>query len=165
MSHPSNELTCEKLVSHINNDIKVCEKLLTLLKNEREYLKKRNFDELDKLIEDKAKALKHLENSANSRTNILTQYASNLSDNEEVRWQKLIEKFNSHDLLQSWVRLKQLIVDCKSENEINGKLMTRNEHTFNRLLDILRGQEKGPELYTGKGSKSGNGAKHQLGSA
>lgn len=146
----------------ILQDTQACEALLKLLNDERDALRERNMDELERIVVEKATYLEALEHSANERGKLARAY----SDNSDLdSWRELIKNLNDEDLNASWYRLKDLLRLCKLENEVNGKLLSRNHQIYARLLDIVRGQTHAPSLYNARGSSSSSGSSNTVGEA
>lgn len=147
----------------LQTDIASCEALLALLNEERDALKSRDHDRIDNIIQAKALHLQHLEGSAQTRT----QWAlasKNGKVNPETVWHDMLAEQGA-EIKTQWESLKNLLSDCRRENEINGKILSRNQKTFSRLVSILRGQTAGTNLYTSKGSRNAHLPGHQIGEA
>lgn len=146
----------------LQGDIAACEALLQLMQDERAALQARDSEALGQIIEDKASHLIKLEQSALTRA----EWARNLkSDSPENAWGELLENLQQPELAQQWQQLKQLMDECRVQNEVNGKLLARSQHTFGRLLNIMRGQSDAPALYNQKGSRAQGGSSHNFGEA
>ncbi len=158
----SNQVTAEQIENQIAADIRACETLLTLMDQEREALKGRDADKLAEIIESKVAPLNHLEASAVQRCRWAE--VSSLEQASEA-WQKLLSSLNRETLQRDWERLKELTDRCKKANEINGKLLVRNQQVFGRLVDLMRGQTSAPPLYNTYGAKTGGQGSHKIGEA
>lgn len=146
----------------IQSDIHACEQLIELFSQEREALKSRDTDTLGKLIETKATHLSHLEKSAQVRFNWSKSHAQTPNDKA---WEKLIDTMRDTQLKKQWDKLKHLFGECKKENEINGRLIARNQQVFGRLIEIVRGQTQSPSLYGKNGSASAQTGSNRFGQA
>lgn len=158
----------QRILSQLDTDISACELLLTLLEQEREALANRDIDALDTIIEGKATQLKQLEASAQNRTAWARQYLGNNANGlDEIKkaWQNLVEDAAIPQLKERWESLKTLQNSCKEKNEANGKILARNQKTFNRLLDIVRGQTATPNLYSAAGKSTSGHISHKVGEA
>lgn len=158
----------QRVLSQLETDISACESLITLLEQEREALSNRDMDALDTIIEGKAAQLKQLETSAQSRTAWARQYLGNDTGGlEEIKnaWQNLLEDAAIPQLKERWETLKELQTTCKEKNEANGKILARNQKTFKRLLDIIRGQTATPDLYSAAGKSTSGHISHKVGEA
>lgn len=151
---------------NIEQDIDSCTALLTLLDEERDALKNREIDELERIIRDKAKRLSALENGAKRRSEIVRQLpeAQQSGANQQTLWRHLLEQ-QAPDVLDEWNKLGELIKQCQRENEINGRLLSRNKQVFSRILSIMRGQTQNENVYTSQGSKGTGHGGHSLGEA
>lgn len=146
----------------ITADISACERLLVLLEDENTALQERNLDTLQEIIEEKSIHLNHLEMSAKTRTQWMEGHQG---DNLDKEWQQLLAEFKQPSLAQAWEKLKQLQNTCRERNEINGRILTRSQQTYGRLLNILRGQNTSADLYTQSGAKTNNTSSCSVGEA
>jgi Flagellar biosynthesis/type III secretory pathway chaperone len=155
-------------MQQIQGDIAACTTLLDLLERERVALGKRDMDTLDELIEQKAAQLKWLEKSSQTRTQwAREQLRLDPADQDTMKaaWQTMLENSPTPELSKSWETLKTLQDACKQANEVNGKILARNQKTFGRLIEIVRGQTATPNLYSTAGKSTGNQISHKLGEA
>lgn len=155
-------ITPNAIQSQISSDIHACESLLSLFKSEREALKMRDTDSLDKILQDKSTYMEKLEQSATMRQQWTRQVAQN---DPEVAWNDLLSSLKGSDVKEQWLTLKKLFKRCKEENEINGRLVARNQQVYGRLIEILRGQTAAPNLYNAKGSASSQSGSNTFGEA
>lgn len=146
----------------IRADIDACNTLLELLSNEQEALKNRDPEALAQVIEAKINPLTHLEQSARQRANWAR---SSETEANSKAWQKILDDTNSEKLQQDWLTLKELLQSCRHRNEVNGKLLIKNQQIFGRLLNIMRGQSTAPSLYSAKGSATAAGTSCKMGEA
>lgn len=157
----------QQIHHQLNGDIAACEALLKLLEAEREALAARDMVTLDTIIEQKATTLATLEQSARVRSEWLREYVQTSPEagaTGEPMWDSLLAG-NAPALVQSWQRLKDLQIRCRAENEVNGKIIARNQKTYARLLDIVRGQTTAPNLYSASGKSTGGGYSNKVGEA
>ena len=159
MSAPTSIKQIEAL---IEQDTIACQALLDLLNQERDALKERDIDALEQIVGKKADCLTHLEKSASVRMAWSQSYADN---NPEVAWDTLLTRFNSDGLKTAWQKLKSLFSECQTANEVNGKILARNQQTFSRILTLMRGQSDAPKLYTSSGNASNSGGSNIVGEA
>ena len=149
--------------SLIEGDINACTALLNLLEQEREALKERSQERLEEILQAKADHLCHLENSAKIRSEWAELYNAGGQSLEE-KWHAIIAQ-QSSDIATLWHRLKDLLQNCRRENEVNGKILARNQKTFSRIISILRGQSTSTNLYTSKGNRNPHIPGERLGEA
>ena len=159
MTQPINAQNVESL---IQNDIATCKALLELLDKEQEALKKRDSDELAQILENKAPYLASLEQSAQTRN----QWAqASTPEDAPDAWKKMLNELKNTEVKTLWSSLKELFEQCKIKNEVNGKMLIRNQQAFGRLLDILRGQNTAKNLYNAAGESSGGSRSQIVGKA
>lgn len=156
-------LTQETLQQHIGQDISACRNLLRLLEQEREALKARDVDQLEGVIQDKSANLLHLEQSARQRSAWVAKQQKPNEKSEAV-WQALI-RATKPDAQREWEEFRDLLRQCQEQNEINGKLLARNQQVFSRLLAIVRGRDESDPLYNAKGGRGAGYNFHKLGEA
>lgn len=155
--------TANDIAQHIDQDAKACKQILSLLEEERAALGNRDTDKLDDIIKQKAVYLSQLENGAIQRTQWVK---TNTKDPQALaeKWEQLLQS-QAPKLTEKWSEFRHLLDRCRAENEINGKLLARNQQVFSRLLSILRGQGETLNTYSVKGSKPGSQGGHSLGEA
>ncbi len=146
MSQPISAKIIER---HISGDIQACNTLLTLLEQEQEALASRDPDILAAVVEQKIAPLTHLENSAKQRG----QWAM-IGDNEKASdsWNTMLAELAQDKIKEDWETLKELTQKCKQMNEVNGKILGRQQQVYGRLIELLRGQTQAPTLYTSLGT-------------
>ncbi len=153
----------QDIKGHIQKDVKACKALLALLDAEREALKDRKPDDLEAIITDKLSNLQQLEASAQQRSEWVS-VAPNAEQSQEQRWLTLLDSLDPA-LKGPWQELQALFKDCQHQNEVNGKVLARNQQVFKRLLGMMRGQSEPQDLYTQMGSRSNGGWQQTIGEA
>ncbi|VUD56485.1 hypothetical protein TDB9533_02140 [Thalassocella blandensis] len=155
-------VTAQQIEAQIASDIAACESLISLLDQEQEALKNRDPDQLSEIIDAKLTPLNHLENSANVRAQWLRESGGEVSSDA---WLEVLQQTQQQKLKQDWQTLKKLTQQCKLKNEVNGKLLVRNQQVFGRLLEVLRGQNNNSSLYNTKGASKAMGGSNIIGEA
>lgn len=153
------------LAQGIEQDIANCQQLLDLLEQEQTLLADRDFDGLDKLIDQKSRLLIKLDRNALTRSQWVANYQANTKDSPKEAVDAFAEAAKKHGLAEHWFQLQALFKTCHETNEVNGKMMVRNRSTHQRLLNILRGQNNSGQLYNGKGTKHQGLSSSTLGQA
>lgn len=155
-------VTAQQIEAQIAQDINACESLISLLDREQEALKNRDPEQLAEIIEAKIAPLSLLETSANERSQWVKASGSEAS---MEAWQDLLQQTQQQKLKDDWHKLKQLTLECRMKNEVNGKLLVRNQQVYGRLLDLLRGQNTNTNLYTASGAAKGLSGTNIVGEA
>lgn len=154
--------TLEQATCNIEQGINACQKLLILLEDERNALKARDTQELERIIKNKSTNLLALEQGAKQRTSWLKVNGSEAAF--EHTWAEHISQL-SPALSAQWAQFKTLLGECQTHNEVNGKMLARNQQVFKRLVAIVRGQSDQQPLYTPKGSRKAGSGYHNFGEA
>ncbi len=155
--------TAASLRQHIRQETDACSTLLGLLHTEREALKSRDVDKLEEVIQAKSAFLLQLEQGARQRSQWVPQKTPG-GQKSEALWLDLLRRLDP-TLESDWEGFRDLLKQCQDQNEINGKLLARNQQVFARLLSIVRGQNENSPLYTPKGNRGGAGTYQKLGEA
>lgn len=143
-------------------DIEACQTLLALLDEEQLALKERDADKLAGIIDKKAVPLDRLEQSAKLRTQ--WSQADKPGKTPEA-WNGMIETLANTSIKQRWEELKTLSRQCQEKNEVNGKILVRNQQVFGRLLELIRGQTAAPNLYDAIGKSKASHYSQKVGEA
>lgn len=135
------------------------ESLKSILEQERELLVNRDFDAFTLLLGQKHELLTKLEQDNQTRCQLLQQQQLPISkDGVET----LISKLPAEDgetAKENWESLNHLIDECAQMNEINARITHRAQSSSQQILNLLRGESAGFELYGNKGkSKPRTGA-------
>ena len=159
-------MTAKTVAQQVDQDLKCCEALLVLLEDEREALKQRDAEKLDQIIDNKTEHLGTLERSSHIRALWIQKYhqANTEADSPEAVWQQSLTNLDPN-LKNRWDTLKTLIKRCQDENEVNGRALSRNQQTFGKLLNIMRGQVSNGVTYTSSGGQNGNISSSSIGEA
>jgi len=154
--------TAQELQQHVLHDLQCCEALLGILSEEEAALTERNSEQVEKLLEQKVPLLEKLELSMNTRK----KWTQNTSfDGSQEAWQAVIIDLKDSALRDRWQTLQQRYQQVRDQNEINGRLLSRHQHTVTRVLDLLRGKNIAPNLYTASGQSSTRSSSNLFGEA
>lgn len=154
--------TSSDIKKHVDHDLSVCAALLSIMEQEQEALKTRDADKVDSLVEQKIPLLERLENSSKLRQT----WANNANTpSTEEGWAALITELGDGDIKQNWATLKEQYRKIRTQNEINGKLLSKHQGTVKRMLDILRGNTATPNLYNASGYSSNGAQSNKFGEA
>ena len=149
----------QKVHSLIQQDLATSQRLLDLLRQERQALQERHYSDLVTLLEEKAKALDLLDQHARKRMDLLTEAGLTPSD---AGWSQLLDALSDPRILDDWRTLLDAVRDCRHSNIVNGTMVARGRQTLGRLLTILRGQVSIPELYNHNGVAQSNNNSHTV---
>ena len=151
------------LTKMLTEDASAITQLKVLLTQERQQLETRKQDELANIIAQKSTLLEQLNVNAKRRQDVLQ--ALQLPTNA-AGWDSFLQRNSGTDTLrEEWAQLITDFNDCKTMNEINGKMISRSQQTLNQLLNLLRGKVASPSLYTAQGTKSSNNSSYTVAKA
>jgi flagella synthesis protein FlgN len=151
----STPLNSHNLKTMIAQDSSAITELKALLLHEREQLEQRELGELPAIVARKDQLLESIAISAKQREAMMQSIG--LKPNS-ASWEKLLESNDStRELLEPWRALMVEFSECKTLNEINGKMIGRSRQILGQLLNLIRGQVAAPQLYTNTGTTTGGG--------
>lgn len=140
----------EILRAMLAQDTATIEQLTQLLTTERDHLQARQFEQLPELLEAKDQLLAQLAAHSQQRQQWLTQ--ANL-DRDQHGWLEFLHgRADTRALIEPWQTLTERFAQCQELNEVNGKIIGRSRQTLGQLLNIVRGQVSGPQLYNADGA-------------
>lgn len=154
--HPSPD----NLRRMLEQDRDSIEQLHQLLETEREHLEARRHTELTAILEAKEPLLAQLGDHSRQRQQWLEQ--AGLS-RDHSGWEQLLKaSTDTSDMLDPWRELTARFEQCQELNDINGKIIGRSRQTLGQLLNILRGQVGGPQLYNAQGATAPEGGSQTI---
>lgn len=147
----------------IEQDIQTAKQLSSLLQKEHECLQQRDSRELNLIIVDKQHCMTKLERSAQQRGGWITFLAERTGMPPSDCWKRLLKELKDPELLTLWDSLQLALEECKQNNDVNGKIISRGQKTLKQLLGILRGQSIEPaKLYNASGNAHSHGPSHTI---
>lgn len=150
----------QALQAMLEQDRDCIEQLHQLLEAEREHLEARQHSELAALLEAKDPLLEQLGNHSHQRQQWLDE--ADLS-RDHSGWETLLEADPAtRELVEPWRELTARFAQCQELNDINGKIIGRSSQTLGQLLNILRGQVDGPQLYNAQGGTAPEGGSQTI---
>ncbi len=155
-------ISAKAIENQIGKDIDACNILLDLLEKEQSALSDKDADLLAEIIEQKTQPLSQLEASAKQRIHWSIEAEG---ETPSEKWQAMLRDLSHEKIKENWETLKKLTQDCRERNEVNGKILARQQQVYGRLLELLRGQTQAPNLYNAAGSTTGSNRSFKLNEA
>ena len=152
----------EQLKGLLKQDIADLASLGNLLELEKQTLKTRDSTRIDTLSKSKLEAIQKLESRAKLKATLLASSGLGISPGQV---QTTLATLNDDELMDLWKSSTEQLAHCKDMNEINGNIIARSLQRTNRLMSIVRGQHKAPNLYSQKGRQESYSGSHKLGQA
>ncbi len=148
----------QTLTKQLTKQTIYAEQLLQKLALEHEALISSAPESLEKIVEEKQALLKQLESGIATITKSLSEhgFAEDISELDTLL-QQLPDNTPLH---QQWHKLQVLAQQCKSNNEINGGIVSLKQRHIQQAMDILKGGSSSKNTYDKQGvidSHSDNG--------
>lgn len=147
----------------LEQDITNATALLALLQEEHDVLQQRDHARLGILIHDKQTLMAALEQNASQRSAWVRFLVERTQLSSEACWERLLNELDSVQLPPLWTQLQAVIAECKTHNEVNGKMIARGQKTLQQLTGLMRGQSvEAPSLYTASGNTQARTHSHTV---
>ena len=157
------QVSAQAVEQLIRKDIETSKRLATLLTKEQTALKERSHNILRELLSEKQTLMAKLESNANPRSRWAGFLAERSQLSQEQCWARLLKELNSDLLPNLWQEFEDAIKQCKVQNEVNGKVISRSQSTLKQLLGVLRGQYiESPKLYNSAGTAQSQNLSHTV---
>jgi flagellar biosynthesis/type III secretory pathway chaperone len=132
-------------------------RLIEILKLERQILTKKQFDQFSEMLTLKQKTLNQLDIIGQFRVSLLNARKLPISRAGIEDLIRITTKKGGQDaaleLIDSWGKIIEAVEESQALNEINARIAHRAQMTNHHVLNILRGMPADPGLYnpSGKG--------------
>lgn len=147
----------------LEQDINTATALLALLQEEHEVLEQRDHLRLGKLINDKQTLMAALEHNAKQRSVWVRFLVERTQLSNEACWERLLNELDGVQLPPLWQQLQTVIAECKTHNELNGKMIALGQRTLKQLTGLMRGQSvETADLYTASGGTESRKHNHTV---
>jgi len=152
----------DQLKTLLKQDISDLNSLKALLYNEKLSLKIRDNTQIQQLSEQKAQLVQQIESRSKSKARLISSSGMGIRPGEvEIS----LNTLNDDELMTLWKESRRKLVDCKEQNTVNGSIISRSLQRTNRLMMIVRGQNKAQNLYGNQGKEQNYGGSKRIGSA
>lgn len=136
------------LHTNLRSDLASLDTLIGLLMEERQAVIQRDLETLDRVNSSKNASLAKLDQTGIERDALLARMQLGADPDQLQRFLSLPETETSEPgIHQTWAALRQRLLEVRRENEINGKLISRNRQTLTHLVNLLRGQTGPTGVY------------------
>lgn len=138
----------EELKKLLKQDIVDLIALNSLLAQERVILTTRDTQKINKLAEHKSKTISQLESRAKLKANIMTKSGLGIRPGQV---EEKLAGLNDDELMSLWQESRDKLSDCQQQNSVNGSIISQSRQRVTKLMTIIRGQSKSPNLYGQQG--------------
>jgi len=152
----------DKLKQLLKKDIVDLEQLKLLLNSEKETLKTRNSSKIETIAQHKSQKVKQLELRAKLKAKLIASSGLEIKPGEV---ETTLNSLSDDELLSLWHQSRKMLQECKDSNLVNGNILNHSLQRTNKLMMIIRGQNKSQNLYGQEGKESCYSGSHRIGKA
>jgi flagellar biosynthesis/type III secretory pathway chaperone len=145
---------CEQIGRVLQKELNSSSDLLAILKAEHEAIAHRDTDALQQAVADKQELLAQLDASYGQRLQLMHDAGL---DPDKGGFEELLSRCaaGGHDLQNGWDAVKEALLACQRQNQINGTVLESSRRTTHRALSVLLGgQGESTELYNQAGKST-----------
>jgi len=124
------------------------------LRQEQKALAGKNFDEIEKLADEKTHLTQRIEQSEQTRLSVCADLNIKPDKASLGKWLRTQPKTAQQHVAKLWKRITFLGEQCATQNQINGILVAHQQRHTQDALAILRGVVAEQDEYSEKGKHS-----------
>lgn len=152
----------EQLKNLLRQDIVDLDTLKKLLDQEKQTLTTRNTDQISLLSKHKTQTVQQLESRGKIKARLIAESGLRIKPGHV---EEKLQTLNDDDLVNLWQTSREKMQQCKDTNQVNGSIISRSLQRTNKLMTIIRGQNKTQNLYGQQGKEQSYGSTHRIGQA
>lgn len=152
----------EQLKNLLRQDIVDLDCLRKLLEQEKSTLSTRNVDQIKLLSTNKSQTVQQLESRAKLKAKLIAKSGLGIKPGHV---EEKLHTLNDADLVNLWQTSRSKMQECKDINYVNGSIISRSLQRTNKLMMIVRGQNKKQNLYGQQGKEHSYGTSQRIGQA
>lgn len=156
-----NQFTAE-LKKLLKQDIVDLIALKSLLEQEKITLTTRDTQKINKLAAHKSQTVSQLESRAKIKAKLMTNSGLGIKPGQV---EEKLSELNDVELMSLWQESRDKLSDCQQQNTVNGSIISQSRQRVNKLMTIIRGQSKSPNLYGQQGKTETFNNSHRIGKA
>ena len=156
-----NQFTAD-LKKLLKQDIIDLEALKSLLEQAKHTLTTRNTDKINQLAKEKSHTVSQLEQRAKMKAKLLA------NSGLEVRPGQVEAKLRTlqdTELMNLWQNSREKLAHYQHKNAVTGSIISQSTQRVNKLMRIIRGQNKTQHLYGQQGKAQAYNSSHRIGEA
>jgi len=138
------------------------EALASLLYEEKETLKTRNSKQIELIAQNKSLQVEQLESRAKIKAKLMAESGLDIKPGEV---EQKLNTLHDEELMGLWQSSRSKLNECKENNLVNGNILTHSLQRTNKLMMIVRGQNKSQKLYGQQGKEQSYAGSHRIGKA
>lgn len=152
----------EELKNLLKQDIIDLNALKSLLEQEKITLTTRNTQKINQLAEHKSQTVAQLESRAKLKAKLMASSGLGIRPGQV---EEKLTTLNDQELMTLWKESRDQLNDCQQQNAVNGSIITQSRQRVTKLMTIIRGQNKAPNLYGQQGKTQSFNSSHRIGKA
>ena len=152
----------EELKKLLKQDIVDLIALNSLLEQEKITLTTRNTQKINKLAEHKSQTVSQLESRAKLKAKLIANSGLGIRPGQV---EKKLSELHDEELMSLWKDSRSKLSDCQQQNTVNGNIISQSCQRVTKLMGIIRGQGKSPNLYGQQGKSHSFNSSHRIGKA
>jgi flagellar biosynthesis/type III secretory pathway chaperone len=156
-----NQFTAD-LKKLLKQDIIDLTTLTSLLEQEKITLTTRNTQKINQLAEHKSQTVNQLETRAKLKAKLIASSGLGIRPGQV---EEKLATLNDQELMSLWKDSRDQLSACQQQNAVNGSIITQSRQRVTKLMDIIRGQNKAPNLYGQQGKTQAFKSTHRIGKA
>lgn len=152
----------EELKNLLKQDIIDLGTLKSLLEQEKITLTTRNTQKINQLAEHKSHTVAQLESRAKLKAKLMASSGLGIRPGQV---EEKLSTLNDQELMSLWNNSRDQLNKCQQQNAVNGSIITQSRQRVSKLMTIIRGQNKAPNLYGQQGKTQSFNSSHRIGKA
>jgi len=152
----------DELKELLKQDIIDLGSLKSLLEQEKITLTTRNTQKISLLAEHKSKTVAQLETRAKLKAKLMSSSGLGIRPGQV---EEKLSTLNDQELMSLWQTSRDQLNECQQKNAVNGSIISQSRLRVTKLMTIIRGQNKAPNLYGQQGKTQSFNSSHRIGKA
>lgn len=152
----------DELKDLLKQDIIDLSSLKSLLEQEKITLTTRNTQKINQLAEHKSKTVAKLETRAKLKAKLMSGSGLGIRPGQV---EEKLSTLNDQELMTLWQTSRDQLTECQEQNAVNGSIISQSRQRVTKLMTIIRGQNKTPNLYGQQGKTQSFSSSHSIGKA
>ncbi len=146
----------------LKQDIVDLTSLKSLLEQEKITLTTRNTQKINQLADVKSRTVAQLESRAKQKAKLMSSSGLGIRPGQV---EEKLSTLNDQELMALWEDSRKQLHECQQQNAVNGSIISQSRQRVTKLMSIIRGQNKTPNLYGQQGKAQSFNNSHRIGKA
>lgn len=152
---PEKQKTTRQITSLLMQQENALKEMLETMRQEYQALENNDQAGFDRLVEQKASQVQSLEELEARFKPLITMMGGTLSRDFIESFIDAIDNVPDKQQLQStWEKFLQVLNDCDEQNRINNRIVESSKSNIQQALNIIRGDDGIPKLYSASGREN-----------